>query len=127
MNTEDPSSVVQRQLDACNAKDIEAWRSTYALDAAQFELHGERLARGHDEMRERMKVRFQEPDLRARLIERVVVGDFVVDAEEITRNFSEDMGIIEMLCVYQVAGSVISKASFALGRKHLSKHANRDA
>ena len=127
MNTEDPSSVVQRQLDAYNAKDIEAWLNTYAPDAEQFELHGERLARGHDEMRERMKVRFQEPDLQARLIKRVVVGDFVVDAEEITRNFPEGKGTIEMLCVYQVAGSVISKASFALGRKHLSKHANSDA
>ena len=77
MNTEDPSSVVQRQLDAYNTKDIEARLHTCAPDAEQFELHGERLARGCDEMMEQVKVPFQEPDLQARLVERVVVGDFV--------------------------------------------------
>lgn len=49
MKTEDPMGVVQRQLDAYNAKDVSTWLSTYAPDAEQFNLHGERLARGHEE------------------------------------------------------------------------------
>lgn len=32
-----PEVVVQRQLDAYNAKNLEAWLSTYAPDAKQFE------------------------------------------------------------------------------------------
>ncbi len=33
-----PEVVVQRQLDAYNAKDLDAWLSTFAEDAKQFEL-----------------------------------------------------------------------------------------
>jgi len=44
MKIEEPSSLVQRQLDAYNAKDVEAWLYTYSHDAEQFNLHGERLA-----------------------------------------------------------------------------------
>ena len=119
MNTEDPSSVVQRQLDAYNAKDVQAWLSTYAEEAEQYNLHGERLARGHDELRSRILVRFGEPDLYAKLLSRTVLGNVVVDAEEITRNFPEGVGRIEMLCVYEVVNGRIAKASFALGRKHV--------
>ena len=118
-----PEAVVQRQLDAYNAKDIAAWLATYAADAEQFELHGARLARGHAEMRERMAVRFSEPDLHAQLLSRQVMGGVVVDHERITRNFPEGKGTIEMLCVYEIANGVITKASFALGIKRLSGHA----
>jgi hypothetical protein len=113
-------SVVQRQLDAYNAKDLEAWLSTYAADAEQYELHGPRLARGHNEMRTRMQQRFSEPDLHAELLSRVVMGNVVVDHERITRNFPEGKGTIEMLCVYEVANNVIQRASFSLGEKEPS-------
>lgn len=62
-------------------------------------------------------MRFAEPDLHARLLSRIVMGHVVVDAEEITRNFPEGKGTIEMLCIYEVVNGHIDKASFALGRK----------
>jgi hypothetical protein len=63
-----PLAVVQAQLDAYNAKDIDALLATYAPDAEQYVLHGERLAQGHAQMRERFLARFAEPDLHARLL-----------------------------------------------------------
>jgi hypothetical protein len=48
---------------AYNAKDVQACLSTYAPDAEQYTLHGERLARGHDELKARILARFEEPDL----------------------------------------------------------------
>jgi hypothetical protein len=36
--TLEPAAVVQRQLDAYNAKDIDALMQTYAADAQQFEF-----------------------------------------------------------------------------------------
>lgn len=48
--TPSPEDVVQRQLDAYNARDLDAWLRTYAPDAQQFALHGERLAAGHAEI-----------------------------------------------------------------------------
>ena len=114
-----PLAVVQAQLDAYNAKDIDALLATYAPDAEQYVLHGERLAQGHAQMRERFLARFAEPDLHAQLLSRTVVGAMVVDYELITRNFPEGLGTVEMLCVYEVVNGRIQRASFATGAKCL--------
>ena len=127
MKPEDPGSLVQQQLDAYNAKNVEAWLSTYSHDAEHFNLHGERLAQGHHELRTRIQARFSEPNLHARLLSRTVVGNVVVDSEEITRNFPEGLGTIEMLCIYEVVSGRIAKASFALGRKCVSGVPNNAA
>ena len=110
-----PLAVVQAQLDAFNARDIDALMRTYAPDAEQFALHGERLAKGHDELRPRYAARFTEPDLHARLLSRTVMGNWVTDLELITRNFPEGVGTLEMLCIYEVADGRIRRASFAPG------------
>jgi putative hydrolase of HD superfamily len=114
-----PLQVVQAQLDAFNAKDIEALMRAYAPNAEQFTLHGERLAKGHDEIRPRYIARFTEPHLHARLLSRIVMGNVVTDLELITRNFPEGVGTLEMLCIYEVSDGRISKASFAAGQKTL--------
>ena len=115
METTSPLAVVQAQLDAFNAKDIDALLRTYAPHAEQFALHGERLAKGHEELRPRYLARFSEPDLHARLLSRNVMGNFVTDFELITRNFPEGLGTLEMLCVYEVIDGRIRRASFAPG------------
>lgn len=114
-----PEEVVQRQLEAYNARGLEAWLSTYAANAEQFELHGPLLAAGHAQIRARMVERFAEPDLHAQLLSRVVMGQVVIDYERITRNFPEGLGTIEMLCIYEVTAGLIQKASFRLGAKTL--------
>jgi putative hydrolase of HD superfamily len=117
MQDESPLSVVQAQLEAYNAKDIDALLGTYAVEAEQYTLQGELLAKGHGPMRERFLARFQEPSLHAKLLSRVVVGNVVADAELITRNFPEGIGTIEMLCIYEVADGRIQRATFATGTK----------
>ena len=119
MTVPTPLQVVEAQLAAYNAKDLEALLRTYDADAEQYVLHGERLARGHDELRARFAARFEEPDLHARLLSRVVAGNVVVDHELITRNFPEGRGTLEMLCVYEVHDGRIRRASFATGEKRL--------
>ncbi len=110
-----PVAVIQAQLDAFNAKDLDALMATYAPDAQQYVLHGELLAQGHDVLRARYAIRFAEPDLHARLVSRACIGNMVVDAEIITRNFPEGVGTLEMLCVYEVVDGKIVRASFATG------------
>ncbi len=112
-------TLVQRQLDAYNNKDIDGWLNTYATDAQQFNLHGECTASGHDEMRQRIAVRFEEPDLYAKLLSRIVMDNIVVDHEVITRNFAEGKGEIEMLCIYEIQNDLIVKASFSVGQPKL--------
>ena len=112
-------AVVQAQLDAYNAKDIDALLATYAPDAEQYVLHGELLARGHEQMRPRFLARFAEPNLHARLLSRTVIGNVVADLELIERTFPEGPGTIEMLCLYEVAEGRIRKATFATGETRL--------
>jgi putative hydrolase of HD superfamily len=119
MKDTSPLAVVQAQLDAFNAKDVEALMRTYVPNAEQFALHGERLAKGHEELRPRYMTRFEEPDLFARLLSRTVMGNIVADLELITRNFPEGLGTLEMLCIYEVVDGRIQRASFAPGAKIL--------
>lgn len=114
-----PEQIVQRQLDCYNAKDLEGLLVTYAPDAVQLDLQGNVLATGHEQMRERFAIRFAEPDLHAKLLRRTVMGNIVVDHEVIARNFPEGKGTIEMLCIYEVNGKAISRATFALGEKRI--------
>ena len=127
MSTKDPLSIVQAQLDAYNAKDVDALLDTYAPDAEQYTLHGELLAKGHEQMRARFLARFEEPNLHAKLVSRIVVGNVVTDAELITRDFPEGLGSIEMLCIYEVRAGRIQRASFALGQRTLHAPAQGDA
>ncbi len=122
-----PEQVVQHQLDCYNAKDLEGLLATYAADASHFDLHGTLLAKGHDQLRERFAIRFAEPDLHAKLVQRIVMGNIVTDYEIITRNFPDNdpqfpgnKGFVEMLCIYEVDGDTISRATFALGQKSLA-------
>jgi hypothetical protein len=115
MENPTPAAVVQAQLDAFNARDLDALVSAYAPDAEQFALHGARLAKGSDAIRARYVTRFTEPDLHARLLSRIVMGNIVTDFEVITRNFPEGVGLLEMLCIYEVADERIQRASFAPG------------
>lgn len=110
-----PEAVVQRQLDAYNAKDLNAWLATYAPDATQYEHPATLLARGHAEIRARMQARFSEPNLHARLISRYVMGKLVVDHEVVTRNSSAGSGTVELVCIYDVECGLIQSASFASG------------
>jgi putative hydrolase of HD superfamily len=48
------------------------------------------------------------------------MGNIVIDFELITRNFSEGIGTLEMLCIYEIKNGLIQKASFAIGEKRLN-------
>ncbi|QNA88141.1 SnoaL-like domain-containing protein [Massilia sp. Dwa41.01b] len=110
-----PATVVQAQLDAYNAKDLDALMRTYAPDARQFALHGTLLAEGHAQIRPRYEARFAEPDLRAQLLTRSIVGNIVTDVELVFRNLPEGRATVEMLCIYEVVDGLIARASFATG------------
>ena len=112
-----PEDVIARQLDAYNAKDIDAWLATYSNNAVQYELAGKLLATGHAEIRARALLRFDEPDLHATLLNRSVMGKVVIDHEVVTRNFSEGKGSVELVCVYVVENGLIQSASFSLGEQ----------
>lgn len=117
----DPEAVVQRQLDAFNARDIDALLATYAGDAQMFEHPSKLLASGSAAFRERYAARFQETNLHATLLNRTVMGNIVVDHEEVSRTFSEGAGKIRLLMIYEVENGKIARAWSIAGAKTLDK------
>lgn len=114
-----PETIVQRQLDAYNARDIDALLATYAPDARQYEHPATLLASGAADMRARMALRFAEPNLHARLLQRVVMGNIVIDHEEVTRTFPEGTGRVDMVAIYEVVDGKIQSASVQVSNKRL--------
>jgi hypothetical protein len=77
------------------------------------------LAAGSAAFRERYTARFQECNLHASLLSRTVMGNVVVDHEEVTRTFPEGIGKIELLMIYEVQNGGIAKAWSIAGPRTL--------
>ncbi|MDC8787043.1 nuclear transport factor 2 family protein [Roseateles koreensis] len=114
-STPSPEAIVQAQLDAYNAKDLEALLAIYADDAEQFEHPATLLARGTAALRERFAARFTDPLVHATLVNRIVAGDLVIDHERIRRSFPEGPGSMELVALYAVQGGRIARAWFVFG------------
>lgn len=119
-----PEAVVQRQLDAYNARDLDALLATYAPDARQYALPATLLATGHAEMRPRFAARFQEPDLHAHLLQRAVMGNIVIDHETVTRNFPEGRGQVDLVAIYEVADGLIRSQTVQASNQRLDAQAD---
>jgi protein tyrosine phosphatase (PTP) superfamily phosphohydrolase (DUF442 family) len=114
-----PETVVQKQLDAYNAHDIDTLMSTYAEDIELFEHPSKLLASGAAQVRERQAARLREPNLHAALLKRMVMGNMVIDQEKVTRTFPEGTGQIELVAIYEVRRGRIAKAWFLSGARTL--------
>jgi hypothetical protein len=115
----DPESVVQRQLDAFNAKDLEGLLAIYAEDTELFEHPSKLVGKGGAELRRRFSERFREPNLHAKLIRRTVLGSLVMDHEIVTRTFPEGPGTIEVVMIYEVIEGRIARVWSVGGIKSL--------
>lgn len=119
----DATTIVQSQLDAYNAHDLDALMAIYSEDIQHFEFPSTLVASGAAQVRERLSLRLREPALHARLVSRIAMGNLVIDQEVITRNFPEPEGIgtIELLAMYEVQGERIVRAWFRFGEKRLGQ------
>lgn len=113
-----PEEVVQRQLDAYNARDVDTLLAIYADDAQMFEHPATLLASGSTALRERFTARFQEPNLHAKLLNRIVMGNIVVDHEQVTRDFPEGIGTLELTMIYEIQNGRIARAWSIVGPRN---------
>ncbi|WP_457091319.1 nuclear transport factor 2 family protein [Microvirga sp. P5_D2] len=118
-----PAEIVGRQLDAYNARDIDAFMACWAEDAQYYAFPDTLLAEGVQQIRERHVVRFQEPNLHGKLVARMTAGTMVVDQEIVTRTFPEGPGTVEVIAIYEIEDGLIRKAWFKMGAPILDKAA----
>ncbi len=114
-----PEVVVEAQLAAYNARDLNAFLATYAEDAQLFEHPARLLASGAAQLRERYAARFAEPNLRALVVKRIVMGNLVIDHERVTRTFPEGTGTQDAIAMYEVDGTLITRVWLIFGAKTL--------
>lgn len=119
----DMTHPVQMQLDAYNARDLEAFMRWWATDCQYYAFPSTLLANGAAAIRERHVERFKEPNLFGQLLARMVVGNVVVDQETVQRTFPEGPGEIDVLCIYEVEAGKIAKAWFKMGERRLHRSA----
>ena len=119
-NPADPEAIIQRQLDAYNARDLGTLLEIYADDAELYEHPATLLARGTAALRARFLARFQELNLHAELRRRIAMGNFVIDHEVVTRTFPEGPGTLEVVMIYEVQAGRIAKSWSLPGAKTLA-------
>jgi hypothetical protein len=108
-----PFEIVQRQLDAYNARDIDAFLDTFAEDAQASELGATAPTMvGKDQLRARYSDLFaNSPQLHSEVITRTCFAHVVIDLERITgRNGSAE--VYEVLAIYEVRQDLISRVHF---------------
>jgi hypothetical protein len=112
-----PEEIVQEQVEAYNARDLQRFVGLYSEDAAIRKLlTGELVGQGAVYFRQRYSERFQSsPDLHATIHDRIALGKFVLDHEEVVQTRSEPT--VSALAVYRVGQSKIDDVWFAFGEE----------
>ena len=105
-----PIDVVQRQLEAYNARDLDAFAATYADSIRIYRMPAsEPSISGMEKLRETYRARFASPGLHAEILSRIEIGNKVIDHERV-------VGIkehpIEAVAVYEVDAGLIRNVWF---------------
>ncbi len=107
---ETPLALVQRQLNAYNARNIEAFLEPYADDVEIYDFPGKLAGKGKDDMRNDYENMFKNlPELHCEIKERIIQGNIIIDKERVT---GAGPKAIEATAIYQIENNKISKVYF---------------
>lgn len=113
--SQDVVAVVQQQLDAYNRRDIEAFMGTYANDIKVYEYPDKLLLDGAAQVRARYVQLFADSVLHARIANRIVIGNRVIDHEHVTRTFPTGVGVKQWVALYDVQDGKIVRVALIPG------------
>jgi len=104
-------AAVTRQYDAYNARDADACAACFAADCVVADLHGPVVLRGADSLRDRYAEIFaRHPANRTTLINRIALGNVVIDHENVRRGPLE--ASFEIVAIYTVKDDRIARVDF---------------
>ena len=103
-----PEGFAKRQLDAYNARDLEAFIREYTDDVIVYRLpSAEPILVGKVAFAAHYRDnRFNLPDLHAKLVNRMVIGNKVIDHERIT---GVRPAPFEIAVIYEIVGTLIER------------------
>ncbi|WP_339624474.1 nuclear transport factor 2 family protein [uncultured Winogradskyella sp.] len=104
-----PEYIVQKQLDAYNARDIDAFMATYTADIELYNFPETLRSKGQEPMRKSYMEFFKNtPNLNCQILKRIVIGNKVIDHELVTANGNT----FKAVAVYEVENGLIRKVTF---------------
>jgi len=107
-----PVMLVQQQLNAYNAHDLDAFLAPYAEDVEIYSINGKMQMKGKTEMRKQYVFITKMPDLYCRLVNRIVSGSTVIDHEEIWTS-KDPVNLQYAAAIYVIEKGKISKVYFS--------------
>jgi len=106
-----PEILAQKQLNAYNAQNIDAFLEPYSDNVEIFEFPNKSIAKGKTEMRKMYTPLFENtPDLHCQVVKRIVQGNTVIDQEIVTGR--TDGKTIEETAIYKIVNNKIAKVYF---------------
>jgi hypothetical protein len=108
-----PVAIVQRQVDAYNRRDLSAFLATYSEGIRLYRMpSSEPALDGKAAFAEFYRTqRFILPALRAEILQRIVIGNKVIDHERISGLAEQP---IEAVAAYEVADGLIDRVWFSI-------------
>jgi len=105
--------ITQAQLDAYNAQDLDAYCAFFTDDVVVANVGGDATSRGIEAYRARYAEAFAKfPNNRADLLNRIVLGDVVIDHERVDRG-DGTTAPFEVAAIYTFEGDRIARVDFA--------------
>ena len=105
-------ALIQRQLDAYNAQDLDAYVACYAPNVVVAGLNGAVTETGRDALRARYAKAFATfPENKAHLKNRIEVGGTVIDHEHVVRKPGGEQ--FEIIAIYTIKDGLIARVDFA--------------
>ena len=109
LHKDSPTDLAQRQLNAYNFRNIDAFLEPYAEDVEVYQYPDKLIYTGKETMRKQYSSMFENtPDLHCELKERIVQGNIVIDKERV--QFGNE--IIEAVAIYHIENNKIKKVYF---------------
>ncbi|EAY26591.1 nuclear transport factor 2 family protein [Microscilla marina] len=115
---ETAEQVVQRQLEAYNARNIEAFMATYSDSVKLYRYPHRLISKGKKSMRKGYARMFEKvTELHCKIVKRIVLGNKVIDQERVT-GFPgwKKNGPLEAVAVYTVKNGLIDSVTFIRGK-----------
>jgi len=106
---ETPLALVQRQLNAYNARDLEAFLEPYADDVELYTFPNTLDTKGKEAMRKVYGFLKQVPALHCEIKERIIQGNIIIDKESVS-GFGDKP--LEATAIYHIEGNKIKKVYF---------------
>jgi hypothetical protein len=105
-------ALVQAQLDAYNAQDLDAYCAFFAKDIVVADLNGAVSTQGIEAYKTRYAGVFKQfPQNKAELLNRIAVGSTVIDHERVVRSPGGES--FEVIAIYTLADGKVARVDFA--------------